>query len=84
MKTKAEINSKIKQLREWRDNSGIEVESLREQHRQACNLMIMALRFALGYKIGTRYWCLTCARLHKNIKCPYCGNDHLDEAHSMK
>lgn len=77
MKRRAEIIEKIKQIRQWRDNSPIVTPALRERHKQACNLLIFGLRFALGYKIGSRYWCIKCAYPHKNVRCPKCGNSSL-------
>lgn len=77
MRTKAEILAKIVKIREWRDNSGIEVKTYKRQHQQACNLIIMGMRYALGYKAEALFWCVCCALYHKNLKCPYCGNETL-------
>lgn len=77
MRTKAEIKQEIEQIREWRDTSRISIPSLRDRYEQACGILILGLKYALGYKIGKRYWCVGCARYHKNVKCPKCGSDYL-------
>jgi len=79
MRTKEDITKKIKEIRYWRDNANIEIPEWKQRHKQFCNGMIMALKFSLGYKIGTFYWCIRCCNYHRNIKCPRCGNDVVKE-----
>ena len=77
MRTKAEIKGKIAKIREGRDSEVISVPEWRNHYRQACNLIIMGMQYALGYKTRTFYWCGRCAIYHSKVKCPKCGNDTL-------
>ena len=79
MKTKAEIKAKIKEIMHARDTADIGVQPYARNYRQACNIALLGLRYALGYKQQPYYWCVSCSYAHKNVKCPKCGNENLIE-----
>jgi len=75
MKRKQEILNQIAELRlEGKSNKSIP-KALRTHYEDILNGQIRALRWALGYKTGSYYFCVYCQRPHKNFQCPYCGED---------
>ncbi len=82
MKTKAEIKQYIKKLTEMRDNAFMVNIEGRARYQQAINFMITGLKYALGYKLDTYYWCTKCSIAHRNVRCSKCGNDNLRETGS--
>lgn len=77
MKTKAEIRDKIKALeREKRlVKSSVKPISSQEIVQGFFNAKIGALKWAIGFKTKTRYWCNGCRIMHKEPRCPYCGGE---------
>lgn len=77
MRTKAQIENKINQIRGWRDSAPNYPLEESRIFRQSCNLMVKALQYALGHKVGEWYWCWLCMRYHKGRRCSRCGNDNV-------
>ena len=73
MKTKNVIRGKIKRLRIVR-NDAQQFEGA-EGYVFLLNGAIKALEWVLEYKRKPQFWCLRCALLHDNLKCPQCGNE---------
>jgi ribosomal protein S27AE len=83
MKTKTEIKNKIKQIRQDRDIKPDNTLSY-PFYKECMNAEILALKWALGYKIPRMYWCSGCGISHQNLKCPKCGNDNYLGNHDDK
>jgi len=73
MKTKTEIKAKIKQLYNCKKLIQYMPPQARAPYLMSMENEIMALKWAIGYKVSTDYWfCSSCLIRHKGEKCPKC------------
>ena len=75
MRTKSQIKAKIAEIRRERDSIVVIPPEHDRLLKQTANAIIRALEYALGYKAGEVYWCMGCNRMHRNLRCPKCGNE---------
>lgn len=68
MKTKAQINAQINDLRSRAYNRSDTA------YREILKHEIRTLRWVLGHKLENMYWCTYCQKAHQNLKCPKCGD----------
>ncbi len=76
MKTKTEIKTEIKRIYQLKKLNHSFPKEQREKPDAIMDAEIMALKWALGYKVSVDYYfCMSCQIRHKGKGCPKCGNE---------
>lgn len=77
MRKKSEIKDKISILSSRAKRHPPDIpQSLFSQYQEILKTEIRTLKWVLGHKLPTWYWCVDCQKGHRNLRCPHCGNEH--------
>lgn len=78
MRKKSEILARVSRRREEIQIKPEGVPpSFLSMYQEVVKAELRVLKWALGRKIPDFYWCVTCQKSHRNLRCPHCGDDTL-------
>jgi len=75
MKTENQITAQIRKMGKWKhryDDKGFSRNAI-ERFQENIDSQIRVLRWVLGEKVTSYYFCVGCLIAHEGKECPICG-----------